>query len=324
MRFGCPARFVLLCLYAALGAVPLWAQAPIGVVYSADATVKGSVMVSAASTRLMSGSSVSAGASNASVRLMRGGELRVCEGTSVSLTTSPSGNELMVSMSSGAVEMHYPLSGSRDSLMTPDFEISLKGPGLLHLAISTDARGNTCVQSLHGNTAGVTVAELMGTGGYTLKPDEQLMFRAGQATNPGEVMGNCGCPPPVPVQRAAAEPPPQPVTNPTLSPPPPVAALIASSPAFETSKETASPPSDRPGDVHVQVEAPFVFRATDLPRPPTAPDLVRIRLSDLPAFPPPYAEGPPPSAAQPGEVAQGKPKKKRHGFWGLLASIFKG
>ena len=324
MPFGCPARIVLVCLYAALGATPLLAQTPIGEVHSADATVKGSVMVSVASTRLMSGSSVSAGASNASVRLMRSGELRVCAGTSVSLTSSPSGNELMVSMSSGAVEMHYPLPGSRDSLMTPDFEISLIGPGLLHLAISTDARGNTCVQSLHGNTGKVTVSELMGTGSYTLKPDEQVIFRAGQATNPGEVMGNCGCPPPMPVQRAAAEPPLPPVTNAMASPPPPVAALIASSPAPSTSKETAPPPSDHPGQVHVQVEAPFVFRATDLPRPPTTPDLVRMRLSDLPTFPTPYAEGPPAPAPQPAEMAQTKPKNKRHGFWGFLASIFKG
>jgi hypothetical protein len=300
------------------------AQAPVGEVHSSDATVKGSVELSAASTRVMSGSSVKAGLSNASVHLARGGELRVCPGSSVSLTSSANGAQIMVGMSSGTIETHYPLTNSRDSIMTPDFEIALQGPGLFHLAVSTDENGNTCVQSLHGNTGSVRVAELMGDGSYTVKPEEQVIFRAGHASNPGPVVGNCGCPAPLPVERAAAEPP-KPLATPAAVPPPPVTPLIESSP--KSANVTAPPPAEQPGSVHVQVEAPFVFRASEPPPRPDAPlELAEIRLSTLPVLGSVYAQPPPQEdVAQAATQETAKPKKKkRHGLWGFLASIFKG
>jgi hypothetical protein len=300
------------------------AQAPLGDVYSSDATVKGSVTLSAASTRVMSGSFVQAGMSNASVRLVRGGELRVCQGSGVSLTGSANGAQLMVGMSAGTIEAHYPLANSRDSIMTPDFELTFTGPGLFHLAISTDQSGNTCVQSLHGNTGSVRVSELMGDGSYTVTPGEQLIFRAGQASNPGQVVANCGCPTVVPMQRAEAEAP-QAVTVPAPAPLPPVAALINSS--AREANVTAPPPPEQPGSVHVQVEAPFVFRASEPPPVPDAPvELGEIRLSSLPVLDSVYVQPPPQQrVAQAGgqETVQPK-KKKRHGLWGFLASIFKG
>lgn len=299
-------------------------QAPLGDVYSSDATVKGAVALSAASTRVMSGSSVQAGMSNASVRLLRGGELRVCQGSSVSLTSSANAAQIMLGMSSGTIETHYPLANSRDSIMTPDFEVVLNGPGLFHLAISADQSGNTCVQSLHGNTGSVIVSELMGDGSYTVKPGEQVIFRAGHASNPGQVVGNCGCPTLIPVQRAEAEPP-KPVVAPAAAPPPPVATLINSSP--KDTDVTAPPPPEQPGSVHVQVEAPFVFRASEAPPIADAPvNLGEIRLSSLPVLDsvdvqPPRQEPVAQAARQ--ETVQPK-KKKRHGLWGFLASIFKG
>jgi len=301
-----------------------YAQAPLGDVYSSDATVKGAVSLSAASTRVISGSSVKAGLTNASVRLIRGGEVRVCQGSSVSLTASANGAQLLLGMSSGTIEMHYPLANSRDSIMTPDFELALVGSGVFHLAVSVDQGGNTCVQSLHGNTGAVTISELMGEGSYTVKPGEQLIFRAGHASSPGPVVGNCGCPAEMLVERAAAEPP-KPVTAPAAEPPPPVAALIESSP--RNANVTASPPTERPGSVHVQVEAPFVFRASDPPPTPNAPvDLAEIRLSTLPVPGAVYVQPPPQqevAQAAVAETTQPK-KKKRHGLWGFLASIFKG
>ncbi len=325
MGFRRPARVLLLSLPLSLVVTQGHAQAPVGEVYSSDATVRGSVVLSAAGTRVMSGSSVKAGLSSASVRLIRGGELRVCQGSSVSLTSSANGAQIMVGMSSGTLETHYPLANSRDSIMTPDFEIALNGPGLFHLAVSTDERGNTCVQSLHGNTGSVTLSELMGDGSYTVKPGEQVIFRAGHASNPGPVVGNCGCPAALPVERAAAEPP-KPVTAPAAGPPPPpVAALIESS--RKSANVTAPPPAEQPGSVHVQVEAPFVFRASEPPPRPDAPlELAEIRLSTLPVLGSVYVQPAPREEiahATTQEAAKPK-KKKRHGLWGFLASIFKG
>ena len=338
MDFRRPTRALLLFLPLLLAVIPGRAQAPLGDVYSSDATVKGSVVLSAASTRVMSGSSVQAGLSNASVRLVRGGELRVCRGSSVSLTSSATGRQILVGMSSGTIEAHYPLVGSRDNIMTPDFEIALNAPGLFHLAVSTDENGNTCVQSLSGNTGSVTVSELMGDGSYTVRPGEQLIFRAGQASNPGPVVGNCGCPASVPVQRAELQPPPPPAAPlPALPPAPPatrtvvvadpgvVAALIASSP--KSANLTAPPPAEPPGSIHVQVEAPFVFRASEPPPLPNAPvDLAEIRLSTLPVMSSVYVQpAPQEDIAQAASQETAKPKKKKkHGLWGFLASIFKG
>ncbi len=322
MLFRCSAR-ALLFLPLLLVNKGL-AQAPLGDVYSSDATVKGSVALTAGSTRVMSGSSVQAGMSNASVRLLRGGELRVCQGSSVSLTSSANGAQIMLGMSSGTIETHYPLANSRDSIMTPDFEIALNGPGLFHLAISTDQNGNTCVQSLHGNSGSVKVSELMGDGSYIVKPGEQVIFRAGHASNPGQVAGNCGCPALVPVQRAEAEPP-KPVAFPAPAPLPPAAALINSSP--KNANVTAPPPPEEPGSVHVQVEAPFVFRASEpAPVANTPLQLGEIRLSTLPVLDSVYA-APAPQAyvTQAASQETAKPKKKKHhGLWGFLASIFKG
>jgi len=322
MVFRRPARVLWFSLTLSLGVISSHAQAPLGEVYSSDATVRGAVAFSTASTRLMSGSSVTAGSSNTSVRLLRGGELRVCQGSSVSLTSSADGSQLMVGMSSGTIEAHYPLANSRDSVMTPDFQISLNGPGGFHLALSTDESGNTCVQSLHGNKGSVTVSELMGDGSYTMKPGEQVIFRAGHASDPGPVVANCGCPVEIPVQRAAMDDRPKPAAAPAAAPAPAVAALIASAPK----SMTAPPPAVPPGGVHVQVEAPFVFRASE-PRPPRdAPlDLEEIRISTLPVVGSVYGQPPPQEVAQTATQETERPKKKkRHGVWGFLSSIFKG
>jgi len=324
MVFRPVARALSLLLPLTLGVVPTCAQAPVGEIFSSDATVKGAVALSAAGTRLMSGSSVKAGLSNASVRLTRGGELQVCQGSSVSLTSSANGSQLMVGMSTGTVEAHFQLGNSRDTVMTPDFQISLNGPAVFHLAISTDESGNTCVQSLHGNTGSVTVSELMGDGSYTVMPSDQLIFRAGHASNPGPVVANCGCPAERLVERATAEPP-KPGSAPVTAPPPPVAALIESSP--RTANVTAPPPADIPGSVHVQVEAPFVFRASEPLPPASAPvELAEIRLSTLPALNSVYVQSAPQDFAQATAApdASRPAKKKRHGLWGVLASIFKG
>ena len=158
-------------------------------------------------SRVASGASITAGEETAVLRLTRGGEVRVCPGTTVSLATSPNGKDLMLGMSSGAMETHYGLSESVDSVLTPDFRVVLPGPGEFNLAISADAHGNTCVGSMPGSNASAVIAELLGSGTYEVKPGQQVLFRQGRLDSVETPIASCGCPPaPEPVMRASADP----------------------------------------------------------------------------------------------------------------------
>lgn len=157
-----------------------------------------------AGSRVASGSSITARDEAAVLRLTRGGEVRVCPGTTLSVATSPTGQDLLLGMNTGAIETHYHLEESSDSVLTPDFRIVLPGPGEFNVAIKSDSRGDTCVSSLAGSNASVVVAELLGNGTYEIKPEQQVLFRQGRMQLVETPLTPCGCArPPEPVMRAA-------------------------------------------------------------------------------------------------------------------------
>lgn len=278
--------------------------------------------------RLVAGSSVTAGSDTALLRLGRGGEVRVCPGTTVSVTASQNGRSLMLGMSTGTLEAHYTLDAVSDSIVTPDFRILLAGPGEFHYGISADQRGNTCVQALPGNTASVIVSELLGDGTYRVRPAQHVLFHSGQLKMvDSTVPGSCGCPAPAPpIMRTSAQPAIPDTKSSSMElarsaeydkvptvPNPAALQGTSSLPGLET----AALPASRPNDVHVQVDVPFVFRANDYSDPPSARpspareaellpirDLPRPQLFEISALPPPRA----------GTL--------HHGFFGKLKGFF--
>ncbi len=324
------ARAVFLFPFLGLLTASAGAQNPIGELLTQDASGSGAVTQAGGNIRVTSGATVAAAQNTSVVKLLRGGTINVCRGSSASVTASATGQQIMMGLSSGTIETHYNLNGpAPDTIMTPDFQLQLLGPGAFHFAISADDRGNVCVQSMPNDTGTIRISELMGDRAYEIKPSDQWFFRNGKAADPGGVVGNCGCPLPPAMLTASAEPAPAatpappvaPATTPVAPPPPmqiPVLPVQPSPPAAVT-----LPPIEHASDIHVAVEAPFVFRASEpSPIPPAPFNMARIQLSGLPALP--AATALPPSAASAVTVAQAKPHKKRRGFWGLLASVFGG
>src|ERR1051326_1936444 len=313
-----------------LCAVPLAAQTatepePIGDLVSTDASVKGSVVLASAGTGLLPGSAIEAGNSAATIKVRRGGLLRVCPKTQVTVNVAaqmpanaaeankPAG--LMLSLGSGALETNYELAAQADTIVTPDFRIMLAGPADFHLAVSVDGHGNTCVRSLSGNSGAVLVSELLGAGTYQVKAGESVLFPNGAIQNAAPAPEGCGCPE---EERART------VEVAQATPSVPAPGLATGAPASPPNTQAVASATQP----HVEVEAPFVFQA--VAPAPEEKAIVGLRARAVPDFPAPQVQPPPQksksrNSTPPEPAAASKPHK---GFFsrigGFFASLFGG
>lgn len=300
---------------AAMGAAQ--GQNAIGEVFSGDASVRGQVLFSNQGTQVLSGSQVTAGEGAAVLKLKRGGQVRICPGTNLSLTSDASGQALALAISAGSMELNYTLTSAADAVLTPDFRLQLISPGTFHLAISVGASGDTCVRSLPGSDAAVFVAEMMGKDSYQLSPWKSVLFGGGKISGATVAPQGCGCPEPGPPARM-----------------PELAEAATGSPAQGGSAETAVPPPDQqitqpqPAEkapeaaaeqtavAHLQSNTQFVFRGEQA-EPDLSGLVSRLSISTdnsaLALALLPQVSGPPPPPA---------PVEKKSGFLHWLRHVF--
>jgi len=295
-------------LFMLLLRAPGLGQQPVGELLTSDATLKGSVILTGRGTQVGSGSVIEAGAAAATLRLFRGGELRICPRTTLTVSSSAAG-DLLLGLGTGAMETHYPLASRADSILTADFRILLTGPGDFHFAVSIDTRGNTCLRALDSNNASLIVSELMGDGSYQVKPGEQVILLGGKVSQVSAVGAQaCGCPAAtLPRQAARSEPP---------------AAHQGPPREHPGASVTAPLPPPVLGQLQVEIDAPFVFRG-DESQPPPAYSLARVNLASLPQLMADIHVLPPTSAAPGPKAAAHSPERpvKRH-FFGKIRAFF--
>lgn len=248
------APLLLLCAPAYSQVVP-----PIGELFaSGTGSNNNSVQLAGSGMSVYSGSELSAGIAPATLRLGRGGQVKICPHSGLNVTSSNQG--LMLATGAGNIEVDYQLGRqTADVVITPDFNITLVGPGTFHFALGISKKGDTCMKPLPGNAAGATFSELLGTGSYKSQPNESLMFHGGKLDSPAVLDADCGCPAVVEAPHAEAQPSPTPV------PPKNENANTADKVAVAGNEPTSALPPDKPGQVHVQVDAPFVFNARGRP-----------------------------------------------------------
>jgi hypothetical protein len=312
-------RLFLRCAAPLLVAASAWAQKPLGEMFVTTPGAPAAEQPAGTGMSVLPGSELSAGMAPAVLRLARGGQVRICPRSRISVNNG--GQGMMLGMGVGAAEIDYGVaSGTTDVFFTPDFEIRLAGPAHYHFAVGVTSSGDTCFKPLLGNTSGVVFSELLGQELFGAGADEATLFPGGKITHHAALTDTCGCPAPPAVKQASAPPEPPAISHADSSP--------TSGAAPSETKER----SDQPAQNHIEVETPFVFSGSAAPIPGS---VAKIQFSSLPNTVL-AQEDPEPivlaeTASAPGQAAKAEPtptptpeKKEKKGFMARLKGFFGG
>lgn len=293
---------------------------PVGELFASDANSSSVMQLAGSGMAVYSGSELSAGIAPATLKLARGGQVRICPNSGLNVTASSQG--LMLATGAGALELEYQLKQqAADVVITPDFNVTLVGPGTFHFALGINKKGDTCVKPLAGNASEITFSELLGTGIYKAEPGQTMLFRGGKLDGKTALTGECGCPPAAPVMRAEAPPSPTPANETPKS---------AEQVVVASNETTAPLPPDKPGQVHMQVDTPFVFSARPAGR---SSAMAKVQFSTLPNVyfvqekvdPVVLIEKQPEVSLEAKAAAskpEEKPRKEKKGFMGRVKGFF--
>jgi hypothetical protein len=254
---------------------------------------------------LTGGDTVRALDHTAPVRLSRGGEVLVCEGTRVHLADSADAS-LLLGLDRGAMEVKTQAKAG-DVVLTPDLRFTIGEAAPLDLQMRVTTAGDTCVDNRGHRAPTLEISDAFGESTYLLKPGQHVTFEHGGLR---EVVDKetvpCGCPveelkrgsladallaggsqgkPMTPAQKSAAEHPFPAAVSEGLVPPSPA-------------------PPQAPNVTHVTVAATLGYD-------PNAPA--------PPAGPPPAASVPQQQPPQPSP-----PKKRKGGPFRAVGRFFKG
>jgi hypothetical protein len=247
---------------------------PVGELFASDNSGSSALHLAGSGMSVYSGSELAAGIAPATLQLVRGGQVRICPHSGLNVTASNQG--LMLATGAGTLEIDYQLAqGKADVVITPDFNIALAGPGTFHFALGINKKGDTCVKPLPGNTSEVTFSELLGSGVFKTQPNQAMVFKGGKVDGRAELTTDCGCPPAPPVLLADAQPGQVHAPSKDQTTPKPAERV-----AVATNEPTSPLPPDKPGQVHIEIDAPFVFSAR--PGRGSSNAVARIHFSSLP------------------------------------------
>lgn len=299
-----------------------WAQKPVGEMFVTAPGAAAEEQPAGTGMAVLPGSELSAGMTPVVLKLARGGQVRICSQSKVSVNSG--GQGMMLGMGVGAAEIDYSVAaGITDVLFTPDFEIRLAGPAHYHFALGVTSSGNTCFKPRLGNTSGVVFSELLAQEIFGAGAEEATLFSEGKIARRASLTESCGCPAPPGVKQVVAQPEPQAA--------PRIESSSASGAAPTESRATSTP--DQPSQNHLEVETPFVFSGSAAAIPGT---VAKIQFSSLPNAvlaqedPEPIVLGDSSAApAQELKKAEATPspapgKKEKKGFMTRLKGFFGG
>lgn len=234
---------------AAAQAPPI--AAPLAVVPVAGVQLSGALQVADGKASIGSNGSITAGERTATVTLPGRGEIRLCATTRISLSADKSiaanlgPNEtpgLMMALDRGAMETAFTTGTNSDVILTPDFRITISGPGRSSVQVRLGEKGDTCIDNRGPNAPYVTVSSVFEGGFYRVQDGQRLLFEHGSLH---EVVDrekeSCGCPEePAPAITGHASPNPFPVAQsaglaPLKTPPP-----SEEKPGVESAQATAT------------------------------------------------------------------------------------